>query len=190
MTTTAANRTRLALYVEADALTGDLSRATGLHCPPGCGVCCERHNPHVTVADLAPIAAALVAAGQGEDVHARARAALAAGEPCVFYAAGRLPGGCTQYELRPLLCRLFGYAAVRDKRGTPELAVCHVHKERLPVEAAAAAARVAGGAPVAMFADLQSQADALDPDRARDRVPINAALAEALERELLRAQYG
>jgi Fe-S-cluster containining protein len=186
-----ASRVRLALYAEADALTARVQAASGLHCPSGCGVCCERHNPHVTVADLDPIAEALVAAdvANAEAVHERAVAALAADAPCVFYQAGRLPGGCTQYELRPLLCRLFGYAAVRDKRGAAELAVCHVHKERLPDEAAAAAAYVARGEPVAMFADLQAQADAEDAARARERVPINAALVAALERALLRARF-
>ena len=29
--------------------------------------------------------------------------------------SGRLPGGCTAYALRPLICRLFGFSAVRDK---------------------------------------------------------------------------
>jgi len=178
---------RLTLYQEADRQTSALADATGLACPPGCGVCCDHHNPHVTEADMGPIARHLVATGGGEAVHVRAVAAV--GQPCVFFAPGRLPGGCTQYELRPLLCRLFGFAAVRDKHGQPALAVCHVHTAETPAVAAAAAAHVAAGGDVAVFTDLQAPADALEPDRSRVRVPINAALASALERELLRATY-
>ena len=36
---------------------------------------------------------------------------------------------------------------------------------------------------------MQAQADAEDAARARDRVPINAAIVAALERALLRARF-
>jgi Fe-S-cluster containining protein len=178
---------RLALYQDADRATGALASATGLACPTGCGECCARHDPHVTIADVEPIAAAAVADRTAEAMLDRALAAPAG--PCVYFEPGRLPGGCTVYALRPILCRLFGFSAVRDKHGAPALAVCEVHKAATPEVAARAAAHVAGGGEVAILAEYQARADGLDPDPARtEQLPINVALARALERALLRAR--
>lgn len=180
---------RLALYQDADRASAELSSATGLACPTGCGECCARHDPHVTIADVEPIADAAVADGTAEAMLDRALAAPAG--PCVYFAPGRLPGGCTVYELRPVLCRLFGFAAVHDKHGAPALAVCEVHKSATPNVASRAAAHVAAGGPVAILAEYQARADGLAPDPARnEQLPINVALARALERALLRAKLG
>lgn len=177
---------RLAIYAEADRLTDAVAGATGLACPTGCGACCVRTPPHVSVSDVAPVARALVAAGEGEAVLERARA-IGAGV-CALFAPGRLPGGCTVYAIRPIICRLFAFAAVRDKRGAPELAICREHAAADPGARARVEAYLAGGGEVAMFADLQAEAH--DPDDGpAELVPINRALVAALERELLRAQY-
>ena len=178
---------RLALYQDADRASAALASATGLACPPGCGPCCARHDPHVTVADVEPLADAAVANGSALATLDRALAAPAG--PCVYYEAGRLPGGCTVYELRPILCRLFGFAAVRDKHGHAALAVCEVHTRTTPEVAARAAAHVAAGGEVALLAEYQARADGLAPDPSRtEQLPINVALAQALERALLRAR--
>jgi uncharacterized protein len=179
---------RLPLYREVDAAIAAFQDATGLACPRGCGVCCETQTPYVRVADMDEIARAHVARGVGEETLARAQAAGAA-RPCVIYEPGRLPGGCTEYELRPMLCRLFGFGAVRDKHGAAELAVCRVHKQETPEVAARAAAFVAGGGVVPMMAEWQEAADGATDDADRRLLPINLALAAALERALLRAHY-
>jgi Fe-S-cluster containining protein len=183
---TAIDRRRLQLYAEADAATASLATATGLACPPGCGECCARHDPHVTIADVVPLARAAVAAGTAEALLDRALAAPAG--PCVYFVPGRLPGGCTVYELRPVLCRLFGFAAVRDKHGRAALAACEVHKAATPEVAARAIAHVAAGGAVAILAEYQARADGLDDPALAEQLPINVALARALERELLRAR--
>lgn len=179
------NPRRLALYQDADRASTELSTATGLACPTGCGECCARHDPHVTIADVEPIADAAIADGTAEAMLERALAAPAG--PCVYFAPGRLPGGCTVYAIRPILCRLFGFAAVRDKHGAPALAACEVHKATTPDIAARAIDHVAGGGAVAVLAEYQARADGLEPDPARtEQLPINVALARALERALLR----
>lgn len=176
---------RLALYQEADTAAAEVAAATGLACPSGCGACCESHDPHVTIADVEPIADAAVA--DGTAVAALDRALAAPAGPCVYFAAGRRPGGCTVYELRPMLCRLFGFAAVRDKHGAAILAVCEVHKATMPDVVARVGAHAPPGAPV--LAEYQSRVDGLAPDpRRTEQLPMNVALAGALERALLRAQ--
>lgn len=135
---------------------------------------------------MAPVARAAVLSGEAEALHERA---VATGPgPCVLFAPGRLPGGCTVYALRPVICRLFAFAAVRDKHGALELAVCREHTAADPEAPARARAYLADGHPAPVFADLQLEAH--DPDDGpAELVPINDALAAALERELLRARY-
>lgn len=179
---------RLALYAEADRRTDAIAAATGLACPTGCGACCVRTPPHVSVSDVAPIARAAIAAGEAEALLDRALA-IGAG-PCALFAPGQLPGGCTVYPIRPIICRLFAFAAVRDKHDAPELAICREHSAADPGARARVAAHLASSPPpeVAYFADFQLEAH--DPDDGpAELLPINLALARALERELLRAQY-
>ncbi len=177
---------RLALYRTVDEQTTVVSAGAKLGCPTGCGACCVRTPPHVSVADIAPVARAAIAAGEGEALHDRA-VATGAG-PCVLFAPGQLPGGCTVYAIRPVICRLFAFAAVRDKHGALELAVCREHTVADPAAPARARAYLDGGGDAPVFAELQLEAH--DPDDGpAELVPINEALAAALERELLRARY-
>ncbi len=177
---------RLAIYRDADQATSAVASATGLACPTGCGACCVRTPPHVSVSDVAPLARAAIASGEAEALLARAQATGVG--PCVLFAPGQLPGGCTVYELRPVICRLFAFAAVRDKHGALELAICREHKAADPDAPARVAAYLAAGGPAPSFTDLQQ--DAHDPDDGpAELLPINEALAIALERELLRSQY-
>jgi Fe-S-cluster containining protein len=177
---------RLALYRDADALTEQVSHGAGLACPPGCGACCVRTPPHVSVADMAPIARAAIAAGEAEALYERAKATGAG--PCVLFAPGQLPGGCTVYAIRPVICRLFAFAAVRDKHGALEVAVCREHTAADPAAPGRARAYLAAGGAAPVFADLQLEAH--DPDDGpAELIPINEALVAALERELLRARY-
>ncbi len=178
-------KARLAIYAEADRKSDAIAAATGLACPTGCGACCVRTPPHVSVADVAPIARAAIVSGEAEALLERA-AAIGAG-PCALFAPGQLPGGCTVYPMRPVICRLFAFAAVRDKHGAAELAICREHTATLPDVRARVQAYLATGGDVAYFAEVQLEAH--DPDDgSAELLPINLALARALERELLRAQ--
>lgn len=182
------NPRRLALYAEADRKTAGMPAATGLVCPTGCGACCVGAPPHVSVSDVAPIAAAALASGEAEALLDRALA-IGAG-PCALFAPGQLPGGCTVYAIRPMVCRLFAFAAVRDKHDVPELAICREHSTADPATRTRVAAYLASEPPpeLAYFADLQREAH--DPDQGSpELLPINVALAHALERALLRARY-
>ncbi len=179
---------RLPIYREVDDAITAFQGATGLACPTGCGTCCETQTPYVRIADMQDIAEAHVARGLGLATLERARDAGDA-RPCVIFEPGRLPGGCTEYALRPILCRLFGFGGVRDKHGTAELAACRIHKQATPEVAARAIAFVAGGGAIPMMADWQRAADAVDGDADPRLHPINVALTAALERALLRAHY-
>lgn len=174
----------LELFSRIDAETAAFALASGLRCPDGCGACCENPGVHASVVELEPLARELVARGQAEDALDRA---VAAGPgPCVFYEPdGPGRGRCAIYAFRPVVCRLFGFAAIRDKRGRAELAGCKVHKAVQPEAMAHARALVAGGHPAPMMAEWQQQALELGASATGTLVPINQAIAQALERALL-----
>lgn len=177
----------IGLFSEMDAATSAFAAASGLRCPELCGTCCENPDVRTTVTELGPLAEALVAEGQGEAVLARAEAA--GHSRCIFYApAGPGKGRCSVYALRPGICRLFGFAAVRNKRGEPELAACKIHQAASPEAVAEARARIAQGTPVPLFGDFQQRAQELGPSGTAELLPFNLAVHKALERALLRAQ--
>ena len=93
--------TRLALYRDADALTDQVSHGAGLACPTGCGACCVRTPPHVSVADMAPIARAVIARSVEEAEGLHARATAVGPGPCVLFAPLARPGAreCTSLSL-------------------------------------------------------------------------------------------
>jgi Fe-S-cluster containining protein len=174
------------LFARIDAETAAFAAASGLRCPDGCGVCCENPGIHASVIELEPLAQELVARGQAE--AALERAAAAGPGPCVFYdARGPGQGRCSVYPWRPVVCRLFGFAAVRDKQGQPELAGCKVHKAVQPEVVEQARALVAGGQPVPMMAGWQQQVIEHGTSAAGALVPLNQAIRQALERALLAA---
>jgi Fe-S-cluster containining protein len=174
------------LFSRLEAETAAFAGTSGLRCPDGCGACCESPNVYTSAVELEPLAEELVARGEAE--AALDRAAAAGPGQCVFYAShGPGLGRCTVYALRPMICRLFGFAAVRDKQGQPELAGCRVHKAAQPEAMAHARALVAGGHPVPMMTDWQQQATELGTSATGALVPINQAIQQALERALFAA---
>lgn len=177
---------RVSFLGEVDAVVAALARETGLGCPSGCGACCANDKPRVSVNDVTPIALSWVARGLGEVMLARAGA-----EPegvCVAYAGDAERGQCSEYARRPALCRLFGFGAVRDKRGGLALAACRVHKRTDP-EAVARAEQAARAGRAPIFSDVQRAVDGLGRPELTLPLPINEAFARALERALMSAGY-
>lgn len=173
----------------ADVATRAFAARTGLACPPGCGACCLSPHVEASVAELRPLAAALVAQGRAEEVLARVAALEAAGEArCALYEPAPddpRRGRCGAYELRPLVCRLYGFSARRDRAGAPELVACRTMRAAAPDAVARAAAAVAE-AP--LMGDHAHALAADAPGEDGRRLPIDRALRRALEAALLRAR--
>jgi uncharacterized protein len=119
----------LALFEQIDQQTQEFRQATGLSCASDCGRCCDCPSVDATVLDVLPLAIALFQQGKAEEILGQ----LETDSPqrCIFYQPDALDsqkGRCGIYPWRPSLCRLFGYATVRDKQGQPQLAACAEHK--------------------------------------------------------------
>lgn len=95
-------------------------------------------------------------------------------------------GRCGFYSSRPALCRLFGFAAQREKSGLPRLAACVVHKEKAEGGVERAIKLIASGHEVPIFAEFAMEIRGIDPGLGTELLPINRALALALSRVLFR----
>jgi uncharacterized protein len=177
---------------EIDRETTAFQTATGVQCPSGCGMCCENPEVESTPLEMLPIAVELARQGELSQWLERVEAVEAKGV-CVFYQSDSLTpdnGRCGIYAWRPSLCRLFGFAAISNKQGEPELATCKKHKEIMPVVVKQAQQAIANGLPVPQFANFTMRLGNLDSNLVRERLPINQALKVAIERVGLLMQYG
>jgi Fe-S-cluster containining protein len=172
----------LALLRGIDEGTARLQHASGLACPPGCGRCCLSPDVEASEVELRPLARELWERGEAE----RWLAVLAerAGDArCVLYEpdpADPARGRCAHYALRPSVCRLFGFASRRDKRGRLELAACKVHRETDPAAVARASESIATGLAVPELSSATATLGALDARGTARLLPINEAFRRAL----------
>lgn len=168
------------LYADIDKSVAEFQLRSGLRCPAGCGLCCPTADVRVTVLEMLPIAHEILC---NQDVEAwmDRLAAQPEGGRCTLYSEKQISdaGHCGFYTKRPVLCRLFGYAAVRSRNGARALSVCKFIRRNNP-QATAAAMAFADQAPC--FVHYGSRVYALDPVLGNELMPINTALRRAIER--------
>ncbi len=175
-----------------DRKTAEFQGATGLRCPPGCGECCESARPKATMIELLPAAQELFLRGEAELWLERISFAGESG-PCVFYRPDPHVfgnGRCGLYEFRPSVCRLFGFATMKNKKGRYELVTCHRQKETDPERFRNVEEAISKGLSAPSFDHFLLRVLVLEPALAKERFPINQALRLALERYGLMLQIG
>jgi len=165
-------------YQKIDERVNYLKAETGLECPAGCGWCCETADPEITVFEALPLARLILMDENLSAEHDKHR--RQPGRRCFFFDANR-PFHCTIYAIRPLICRAFGYAGSRDKCGNSRFASCRKMTN-------SGLYSIADMNSVPVFQELQYELlSVAAPEMAKLR-SFNDALAEAVEREMLRAR--
>lgn len=169
----------MALYARMDQDVARFQLKTGLRCLDGCGACCIRTTVQTSVLEMLPMAREIFREGAADTWLARLDDP-ARPEYCVLYRLERPPeepGHCRYYSWRPTICRLFGFATVHTRTGTPALSTCRLVKQNAP-ETVAMALQYASDAP--SFPDAGTWVYGLDPNYGNLRMPINDALRRAL----------
>jgi Fe-S-cluster containining protein len=164
-----------AVWAEIDRQTTAFQQSGGLSCPANCGRCCARHTVEVSMPEMLPLAADLWQRGEAEEYIA-----FLENNPdekvCVFYRpqpANRELGYCPVYQIRPSLCRLFGFAGRINKYGSRQLNACEVHKQIQPEKAVA-------NDQMPLFEQFYHRISGLDAEFDWTPLPINQALLAAL----------
>ena len=171
----------LEIYRLLDTAVAAFAQRTGLSCPQGCGHCCLSEKVEATVLECLPLAFSLFRTAQAEDMLQRLEE-NEGDNRCVLYRPDRTRAGlwgCSQYATRTVVCRLFGFAGNPGRDGIARLAMCRVMKD---------AAGKGGGeivtddadAPMPLFVEAGLRFTTLHPGLGTARLPVNAALRQAL----------
>lgn len=171
-----------ALYEKIDEGTSRFRSLTGIHCPVGCGTCCESTEVEATPLEFFPLALGLFHDGHEGEVLDRLD--NASGDACAFHRPDELchgKGRCSIYPWRPLTCRLFGYAAVRLKNDRLEMTICSLVGKLLPDARCLAASLMDRGFDPLVFTDVASELRGIDWNLGSQLLPINDAAKEAIE---------
>jgi len=171
------------IYLQIDRQTTYFSAATGIRCRDGCGICCRSEKVEASVLEMLPLARALFRSGQIND-WAQLIFDEDPGRLCRLFRPDPQTadlGRCRFYPFRPLLCRLFGFAAGVDKRGRPVYSACRVVTTIDPETSSQAAFAVSEGLPVPLFSEFHLRAAMVQPELGNPPVPINQALQQAVQ---------
>ena len=174
-------RDMLALFEDIDRQTAAFAKESGLKCKSGCGACCTNPQIETTVAEVMPLAAYLWSSGQAvEPILATSSKGV-----CVFYRpdpqdASR--GRCGIYPYRPGICRLFGFAARRDKHGKSVLVTCKIIKESQPQICQGIQENSKDSLNAPMLSTYACAVANIDPSQGQMLLPINQAIRQAVEK--------
>ena len=159
---------------------------THLQCRTGCGKCCSTPDINASPLEFLPWALYLFLNGKAEDMLVELN--NKSDSNCHLYRPltiiDRNMGSCSNYRYRGLICRLFGYAASRDKYGKLRLATCKIIKEGQQENYNTAEEAISKGLYVPVFTDYYMQLSQIDNRLATTILPINEALKTALEEVL------
>lgn len=179
------------IFKHADREAILFSKRADLHCLPGCGRCCENPRVETTVLEFMPLADELWKKGEALQWLDKIDQLQSSGI-CVFYkpdplGAGR--GRCGVYQLRPNICRLYGFSAGKDKRGVKRLITCEPIKTAQPRQVIQAKQRIQEGMPVPTMQHFAMKVFQLHPFWGREQLPINQAIKIALEKAGLKRSF-
>jgi uncharacterized protein len=159
---------------------------TQLHCLSGCGKCCTTPNIDASPLEFLPWAFYLFLNGKAEAMLVELN--NSSGSICHLYrpliVLESNNGSCSNYRYRGLICRLFGFAASRDKFGELRLATCKIIKEKQLENYNDAVETISKGLYVPIFTDYYMNLAQIDFMLGTTILPINKALKIAIEEVL------
>lgn len=177
------------LYDEMSQEFSSFQQESGLHCLPGCGNCCTNPEIEASVLEMLPLALRLHQEGKLEEWIERLEDVE--GRPCLFYeahSADGMRGRCGIYQERPSVCRMFGVAGYYDKHRQVTLSICkHIRAEYPELSEKKETEATPDNTP--MLVQWTYRLSQLDPALIQNRMPINQAIKQALEKVALYALY-
>lgn len=159
---------------------------THLFCNAGCGKCCSTPDIDASPLEFLPWAFHLFLNGKAEEMLVAINNTSTTN--CIIYRPLSLlengNGHCSNYLYRGLICRLFGYAANKDKYGKLRLAACTIIKEEQQKNYNTAQELISNNLYVPIFTDYYMQLAQIDYRMGITLLPINKALKMAIEEVL------
>ncbi len=178
----------LKIYEQIDLKVAAFQKATGIKCLPGCGQCCSSRNVKITPLEFIPLARHLIQRGEADAwwpyLIERQKGT------CVFFqeASNKIKDGCCKvYPWRAATCRLYGFGVKRHKHGTIEPITCHFLKNDF-YNAINELGRYDAEDLCPSYDSFMIQIASLDPILGTAPLPVNQAIAKAIEKYALAFQ--
>jgi hypothetical protein len=157
-----------------------------LSCNTGCGQCCSKPNINASPLEFLPWAFYLFLNGKAEKTLEELKTKT--NSNChlfqSLYPTDQTNGRCSNYKYRGLICRLFGYAANRDKNGQLRMVTCKIIKEGQQENFNATEKAISEGLYIPVFTHYYTRLSQIDNRLAVTSIPINEALKMAIEEVL------
>ncbi len=170
------------VFSELDKQIAAFQNKSGLHCAATCNQCCMKEDLETSVLEFLPLAVYLYE----NNLHEQFLDELAKGHDyCVCLSQLKVEGkvtGCTQYQHRGLICRLFGFSGLTGKTGEKKIYTCKVIKTWQKEEYESALARINTKLKIPMASDFQMKMDQIDPTMANDFNRINISIEKAISK--------
>lgn len=170
------------VFKQLDKETEKFGKQSGLKCLTNCNLCCMKKGLEANVLEFLPLAWYLVK----NNLHEEALDLLETDpEHCINLAKSQVTGitaGCSVYEHRGLICRLFGSSGVRDKNSRLAVYTCTHMKHEFPAEFNLTMERINSGMHIPVVTDFYYQIYYIDPLMASDYNPINVSIRKAIEK--------
>ncbi len=172
------------LFTELDKRAEVFSAVSQLSCPEGCGLCCEHADTEVSRLEAEYIAIHL----RGEapeliDILSRKltdESHTGIHGACIFYDSDT-PLHCRIYQVRPLICRCFGYSGERDKTGATLFPACEHMDLPEGLRTGGGIVRLSFEPFPPVMADYRRDIETLaNSDTAKRMRPLGRAVADAL----------
>jgi len=124
------------LFLNLEKEIGVVKNNTGLHCASNCVACCTKKDLKATALEFYPLALHLYKTGQAEDFLTYLQNYEDDGICPMLnqFQTENKSIGCSHYEYRGLICRLFGYSSVKNRLGEHVLSTCKTIKSNYPAE--------------------------------------------------------
>ena len=173
------------VYKKLDKTINRFQSATNINCIKECGICCRNWWVEATILEVLPVANEIYVRHMEDELFSSIQEKDGREDVnCVLFVPDTLHeenGSCAYYEWRPLICRLFGFAARRDKNNQIDWATCKIIKNRIPNEIQRAKMGISAGLKIPVYQDAFFRIASLHPGMGYQRFPINQALKKALE---------
>ncbi len=169
-----------------DGLSKEISafqEASQIYCLSGCGKCCNKADIEASPLEFLPLAFHWFLNHEAEVKLNELKQNPTS--ICTLYSATHLEdltkGSCENYTYRGLICRLFGYAAAKDKLGELRLVTCKLIKEQQEENYLKVVELLKQGNDVPIFSDYYKKLMQIDFYWGNQILPINKAIEKALE---------
>ena len=165
-------------HLEKDVAT--FQQATSLKCKTACGLCCTKPDISATVLEFLPLAYALAKNNLAHDWLQRVSNHQS--NICINLSSLIADNGgfCSNYNHRGLICRLFGFTAMKWKNEL-QLVTCKTIKEDPSLGYQKATQHIKDGKPTPLISNYYAKLRAIDPSLGSEMMPINEAIEKSIQ---------